>query len=294
MRQLPIKKQNGAVLAFCLVMLLLLTLAGTRMIQKNKQQLEMANSARLLTQEFANAEGVLADTQSIINGSTPLEGTTFALAHNNFYTPDDGYFPIDTKIKIDDPRKEWRDRHQCRPTAKLNQNIGLPGTINSSATILSVSCRSNKTSVNHTCIEYFPNVIPANRFRYTCYLGRGVVSDTTVGVDCTEVVNDIKNGRKDMDAMTTIFLPDSSLDASGNVCYQPYDPNPDDDNPDPTKRSCTINPNNPGCFEPKLPENDPRLIPKCPKEVYKIYVRSTDTNNTTREIVSDFVVACGS
>jgi predicted nucleotidyltransferase len=98
------KSQSGAILAFCLVMLLLLTLSGTRMIQQNKQQLEIANSVRLLTQEFANTEAVVADAKTTVN----KVGDNGA-AHDNYY--DDSYFPADAKLLIRHPA------HQCKPTA---------------------------------------------------------------------------------------------------------------------------------------------------------------------------------
>ena len=63
-----LKQQDGAVLAFSLVMLTLLTLAGMSMIQQNKQQLNMAVNAREQTQKFADAEGILAEVNNIING----------------------------------------------------------------------------------------------------------------------------------------------------------------------------------------------------------------------------------
>lgn len=108
------KKQNGAVLAFSLVMLLLLTLAGTRMIQQNKQQLEMANNARLLTQAFADGEGFLADAKNTINTWTQhIDPTGLA---------------INSKI------------HQCLPTNTFKQDIGLAQAINSTKKILSVRC----------------------------------------------------------------------------------------------------------------------------------------------------------
>ncbi len=92
------KSQCGAVLAFVLVMLLLLTLVGTRAIQQNKQQLNLANNARLQAQEFANAESKLAQAKNVI-GAYP--------AHNNYY--DDTYFDTSSKLVITNPK------HQCTP-----------------------------------------------------------------------------------------------------------------------------------------------------------------------------------
>ena len=119
-----LKKQHGAVLAFSLVMLLLLTLAGTRMIQQNKQQLEMANSMRLSTQQFANAEGILAEAKNIINTHS---------AH------------VDASGTVINDKS-----HQCTATASFKQNVLLAGTTlfaNSSllagkVTILKVRCQS--------------------------------------------------------------------------------------------------------------------------------------------------------
>ncbi len=76
------KKQRGAVLAFSLVMLLLLTLAGTRMIQQNKQQLAMANNMRISAQEFANAESILANAKTQILTACNATGTGFLMVQN--------------------------------------------------------------------------------------------------------------------------------------------------------------------------------------------------------------------
>ena len=75
------KKQRVAVLAFSLVMLLLLTLAGTRMIQQNKQQLAMANNMRVSTQEFANAESILANAKTQIP-TCNVTNTDFSMVKN--------------------------------------------------------------------------------------------------------------------------------------------------------------------------------------------------------------------
>ena len=115
------KKQHGAVLAFSLVMLLLLTLAATRMIQQNKQQLEMANNARLSAQAFADGEGFLANAKNIINEwDQHIDSTDLAINHS---------------------------AHQCVPTANtFKQNIGLAQVLISDSenkpilTILSVTC----------------------------------------------------------------------------------------------------------------------------------------------------------
>lgn len=54
-----LSKQQGAVLAFSLVMLLLLTLLGVSMIQQNRQQLIMSGNTRQQNQVFADAETAL-------------------------------------------------------------------------------------------------------------------------------------------------------------------------------------------------------------------------------------------
>ncbi len=75
-------KQRGAVLAFSLVMLLLLTITGTRMIQQNKMQLQIVGNARLSAQEFANAESLLVAAKKSIqnNYATQCVNTTTATA----------------------------------------------------------------------------------------------------------------------------------------------------------------------------------------------------------------------
>ena len=147
-----LKKQRGAVLAFSLMMLLLLTLAGTRMIQQNKQQLEIANSARLLTQEFATAEALLDQTKDLLNGDTvDTDGITII--------PN----PLSVWSQHHDPRNSSTVHipnsspdHKCTPTAG-KQNVGFAGPIPgvTSATILSVKCKDGD-GVVHICSSY-PN-----------------------------------------------------------------------------------------------------------------------------------------
>lgn len=159
------KTQNGAVLAFSLVMLLLLTLAATRMIQQNKQQLEISNNARLLTQEFANAEGFLANVKNLINSGAVIDGGM--PQHID---------PTGTPINS--------NAHQCVQLSSYKQNIGLAGPIpiaNGTATILSVSCLSSAGTTK--CTDYVGN-------KLTCYPKSAGAS----GVDCsTKTIDEIAN-----------------------------------------------------------------------------------------------------
>lgn len=68
MREFNVFKQRGAVLAFSLVMLLLLTLVGVSMIQQNKQQFGMANNTLQQTQALATVEAELLRAETIIDG----------------------------------------------------------------------------------------------------------------------------------------------------------------------------------------------------------------------------------
>lgn len=128
MRLSNLNSQHGAVLAFSLVMLLLLTITGTRMIQQNKQQLEMANSTRLLTQEFANAEGLLEEAKNLINEKPAHVDRSGTLINDS--------------------------AHLCEPTADFKQNILLAGAdlfknnsvLDGKVNILAVSCMSVPTN----------------------------------------------------------------------------------------------------------------------------------------------------
>lgn len=78
MKSLVLVKQRGAVLAFTLVMLLLLTLVGVSMIQQNKQQLMMAGNTQQQNQALANVDKVLSFAETYIDGkrvySVPING----------------------------------------------------------------------------------------------------------------------------------------------------------------------------------------------------------------------------
>lgn len=272
MKNFNSKSQHGAVLAFCLVMLLLLTLAGTRMIQQNKQQLEMANSSRLLTQEFANAEGVLANAKNQIN-------------------LDPAHIDSDPDVAPSNPA------HQCVPTNTGKQNTLLPGLVNGApgSTILSTACIAT-SGATVKCVTYSAG-------KLTCYPKSG----GTAGVDCTgktvaEITALFDKSCPSYDTATKKFTcgdnpidddctnqtvlkraemcdqrlkeSDSPLSYRYDMCYQVYDP------------QCNYETdNNPTCTG---------FPPRCPKEIYTIQVISTDANGTTRQIVSDHVVGCGS
>lgn len=192
MMQSAIKKQQGAVLAFCLVMLLLLTLAGTRMIQQNKQQLEMANSARLLTQEFANAEGVLKAAETILENHP---------AHQDPTEP-----PVPGM---------YDENHQCTPIENtFKQQILVAGTeleneVNSGvlvkhSEIIEAFCANKVGEIVQKCsaYDYKQKIV-------TCFpLDKG-----EDGVDCTG------KSIKDVAAL---------FSATDNFCYQQYDPFWDD------------------------------------------------------------------
>ena len=241
------KKQRGAVLAFSLVMLLLLTLAGTRMIQQNKQQLQMAGNVRLLTQAFADTEAVLANAKNTIN--------TYS-SHDNYLSDD--YFPIDSKLSI------YNNAHQCTPTASYKQQIGLAGVIDSGI-ISSVSC----LSPYQQCTSY---------------------DKTTATLTCHPKSGDVNCTGKTIEEVAALFSD------TANYCYQPYDPlceNPNGgSNPAVTTSANAIENYNPN---PRCRSEPPAVLPSpaCPKEVYKIDVISTSVNGTTREIISDHVVGCG-
>ena len=227
------KQQRGAILAFSLVMLLLLTLAGTRMIQQNKQQLQMAGNVRLLTQAFADTEAVLANAKNIIN--------TYP-SHDNYLSDD--YFPIDSKLLI------YNNAHQCTPTASYKQQIDLAGVIDGGI-ISSVAC----LSPYQQCTSY---------------------DKTTATLTCHPKSGDVNCTGKTIEEVAALFSD------TANYCYQPYDPlcaNPDASNSNPNPR-CRSEP--------------PAILPSpaCPKEVYKIDVIST-ANGTSREIISDHVIGCG-
>lgn len=63
---LKIPNQRGAVLAFSLVMLLLLTLVSVSMIQHNKQELAMAGNTLQQTKSLASAETELMLAENLI------------------------------------------------------------------------------------------------------------------------------------------------------------------------------------------------------------------------------------
>lgn len=66
MKPLFFNQQRGAVLAFSLVMLLLLTLASMSMVRQNKAQIAIATNTGQQTQAFATVETALRQTQAAL------------------------------------------------------------------------------------------------------------------------------------------------------------------------------------------------------------------------------------
>lgn len=210
-----LKSQRGAVLAFCLVMLTLLTIAGTRMIQQNKQQLEMANSMRLATQEFANAEGGLQEAENIIENHA---------SHQDPTTP-----PTPSL---------YDDNHQCTPIPDdFKQQILVAGTVlvnktldngtTIKAQIIESSCADKTGSIVQKCTSYDYNAATV-----TCF-----PSDKgTDGIECTDKISATYDSEATLKAVATLF---SSPD---NACYQHYDPLCENDSYYDTHGVCSIKP----------------------------------------------------
>jgi hypothetical protein len=254
-----LKQQRGAILAFSLVMLLLLTLAGTRMIQQNKQQLAMANNARLLTQAFADAEAVLANAKNTINTNQ---------AHDNYHLPDDNYFPTISKIQINGRS------HECTPyKPNYKQNILLAGVVTgvTGATIIKVRCVADSGS-EQVCSTYNEGVATCN--------GK---------TPCTSVIDAINQFNSSTDLCYQNYDPQCEEDLSTTTnprCLTP---------PTPVNSTCTGKfvykkvKESDGTYIDKCVPPDA----SCPKEVYTINVISNSADGTTREIISDHVVGCG-
>lgn len=215
--RLPIKTQRGAVLAFCLVMLTLLTIAGTRMIQQNKQQLEMANSARLLTQEFANAEGASEDAE------TNLE------IHFSHQDPTGN--PTETPSVYD-------ENHQCTPIPDdFKQQILVAGTVLVDKTlengtilksqIIESSCADKTGLLVQKCTSY-----DYKSATLTCF----PVDKGENGEVCSNKISITYDSEATLKAIAAVFA------STDNSCYQHYDPLCDDENYYNAHGTCAIKP----------------------------------------------------
>lgn len=286
------KSQGGAVLAFVLVMLLLLTLVGTRAVQQNKQQLDMANNARLQAQEFANAESKLAQAKNLI-GAYP--------AHNNYY--DNTYFDVTSKLAI------TNQKHQCTPlrtNKPYRQDIMSAGVIKDDqgnvlqgAYIVEAKCmsldgyirlcstydevtgktkgypRSNPTGKEITCTN---TPCSADEIAATGFVTCPTIDPSTQKLSCGPNNTDCTAMT---DAQIAVLCSNSIRsnnvsDLTNDVCYQRYDPQCLDTTWDSTNvSSCSIKPH------------------ECPVPVYRVHVIS-ETATTTRELLADMIVRCGS
>lgn len=196
------KSQRGAVLAFCLVMLLLLTIAGTRMIQQNKQQLAMANNARLLTQEFANAEGVLAEAENLVE-TDPAHADPTTTPAPAIYADNHQCTPIDTVF-----------RQQVLLAGKVLVNKTLASGTVVRSEITEASCSDKNGGLVQKCTSY-----DYKTGDVTCYPG-GIATNCT-GKTIKEVAD---------------------LFSVADACYQHYDPMCDDNAYFDAHGQCTIKP----------------------------------------------------
>jgi hypothetical protein len=312
---LQFKLQRGAVLAFVLVMLLLLTLTGTRMIQQNKQQLEMANNARLQAQEFANAESKLAQAKNLIgaypahdNSKTDYFGTSLNSTKNKYNFYGSG-LPITHK------------NHQCTPlrtSLPYRQDIMSAGPIKDTqgvqlqgAYILEAKCMSLDGYIR-LCSTYdeATGITTAYPKARTSLVGgkdkgidMGVDTPPCAGTPCTAdeiaasgfvtcpridtTTNKLYCGPNNTDCTTmtdaqiTSLCSNSTRDSTvssltNDVCYQRYDPQCADTSWDGTNvTSCSVSPH------------------ECPVPVYRVHVIS-ETETTTRELLADMIIRCGS
>jgi Tfp pilus assembly protein PilX len=135
------KTQHGAVLAFSLVMLLLLTLVSTSMIQQNKTQISLAANAGQQTKTFASVETALLQTQSelaqlrytdgtgtIKNCKSGATNSIHPVPHSSGTVIDDG--TILAKIQAEYCISNWNattklgDVYECVYTSSGVRNVG--------------------------------------------------------------------------------------------------------------------------------------------------------------------------
>jgi hypothetical protein len=159
------------------------------MIQQNKQQLEMANNVRLLTQEFANAEGVLAEAENLIEADVAHNDPTTSPAPA-IYANNHQCTPIDTLF-----------RQQILLAGKVLVNKTLSNGSTFKAEISEASCSDTNGGFKGKCTSY--NYKTGD---VTCYPGGNPV-------DC-------KN--KTIKQVAALF-------SVSDACYQHYDPTCDDD-----------------------------------------------------------------
>jgi hypothetical protein len=154
MKQITFPNQQGAVLVFTLLMLLLLTLSGANMIQQNKQEFAMVRNSGQQTQTLAKSEQLLAQAENAIQAALehqPCLGTLSSPCVNS------------------DPSPSSRG-YQCTPGTKSDGSLvqtqllagSRPAGMPTEATILAVSClidTANTSSVNlieKLCSTYDP------------------------------------------------------------------------------------------------------------------------------------------
>ena len=200
MRFSGLKQQRGAILAFSLVMLLLLTLAGTRMIQQNKQQLQIAGNARLVTQAFADTEAVLAAGYQKIKDD-------FAHKDPTYIPPKDYDLTINPKpqctpiVYKDVDKKIIGSKQQLLLAGQVLLDKKLPDGSSSKAEIVESWCADKNGTPTDLCTSYD--------------------YEKTKIVTCPTLASPENCKDKTIEQVADLF-PISA------VCYQHYDPNCDD------------------------------------------------------------------
>lgn len=131
----PLQKQTGAVLVFSLLILLVVTLLGVNMVQKNRTQFLMVANAQQQSDAFASAEDVLLLVETYIDTQ---RYTTFPIVNPNDPYPNAGYTCNKT---ADDPPK----LNQLKPADITNQ-LGLANAFVASGVVVTITKTSCLTA----------------------------------------------------------------------------------------------------------------------------------------------------
>ncbi|WP_394754829.1 hypothetical protein [Crenothrix sp.] len=259
MKHTTLKNQHGAVLAFSLVMLVLLTLASVSMIRQNKVQINIATNATQQVSAQASIDIALRQTQAILEALRYVD------------IDGDGFIGTDE-----------RNAHHCK-SGTTNSIHPIPHT---TGTLVGLPADVTATIQAEHCISNYIDTGNEARCLYS-YIDNNTGNATPTSPD--NWVRNVKEGS--LCPYNINFLLDAE-DSEGNPLCPPR-PQPLPARPSLDEVNACQKLNAAGSLTSGTAWTETsRNIQACPIEVYTVHVRLRDANDAQRTVESKFEIDC--
>lgn len=261
MKSPTLKNQRGAVLAFSLVMLLLLTLVSVSMIRQNKTQISIATNAAQQVTAMASVDTALRQTQAALEALRYVDSNT------------------DTVIDATE-----RAAHHCKSGA----TDSIHPVPHATGTLTGLSPGVTATIQAEYCISNY-QVSAGTGNEYRC-LYSYIDNATGNAMDTANTNNWVRN------VLVGSLCPyNTNLLMSDHLC-RPPSPAPDPplpDIPSADNVSACNKLNAAGSLTPGMTwSSTSRNVNACPIEVYTVHVSLVDANGSQRTVESKFEIDC--